>query len=461
MYQSTPIYDMAFSGDATSVSSTLDIATTMVSGNMSTFDIQESTTKESRNFNETYYTSYECKTFMLTEGGNVTHTTQVHEPIIRLIIASASFLENAIVVIALLYSWKSLRQNIYIFALSIAFSDCLLGFIHIINSIVIGLSTSDEESLQNEAVDRMGLSSWFYLIRATTLLTAQVASTGNAACLVIAFKKYVDALAPSGSTPKSPLGKSKESGKAPSGILSRKVSYRMTIFVWTVSLILGIIPLFWNCGEACACFVEAGRIQSVNASRCFENHGCSYMFPPLKSVSYILCLFLFFVTLIILVVTSVQVTQAAGGFIAFLPFRLHQYYARRRRASSEESTNLPRRLRGHSVQMNYMRDMMHFMITITFTFVICKVPSAILLFIESVTNFRLNLSNEAAAAIVILSFSHSIINPIIFTLTLHGMKEALKKPFVRCCTQTVSVSIGKQTYSSEDTHSHQQKSSAV
>jgi len=47
--------------------------------------------------------------------------------VFRLALAALVILINAIVVVAIIYNWKKMRQNIYIFALNISLCDFMIG----------------------------------------------------------------------------------------------------------------------------------------------------------------------------------------------------------------------------------------------------------------------------------------------------------------------------------------------
>lgn len=69
----------------------------------------------------------------------------IQESPIRLLIAFIIFVENTVVAVALILSWSKLRQNLYIFALSISICDGLLGLIHLMVGLLgTLLITADE-----------------------------------------------------------------------------------------------------------------------------------------------------------------------------------------------------------------------------------------------------------------------------------------------------------------------------
>ncbi|XP_078494660.1 uncharacterized protein LOC100186465 [Ciona intestinalis] len=375
--------------------------------------------------------------------------------IIRISLSTLVFVLNSILVAGLIKSWSKFRQNIYIFVLAIVTCDALLGLVNAANGI--------HHLVTGNVLDKSGAryrygTAWFYMIKSSIFMAAEVFTAGHTALIALAFSRYISAqshqhmeqLHKRNTAP----GSSSQMNK--SLLLSRKKSWILSLNVFVLSLAIFIIGLCWNCTSSCSCFFDNGKLSRTMAAHdCHRHFQCSFLYPSLKIYHVIACVIAFLVALLIVLVMCVGTIHRTGGLAAILPYRIHLSLLRRnirkKKDETDDTAGAMALHRKHSIQLSYMRNMTHFILSVSIVYVACRFPANIVLLLDSL-QIPITISPVGLAAIGTIAFSHSLLNPVVFYVTLQPMRKAVHHLFQPCCTRTIETKRGTTTTDTTNTN---------
>ncbi|CAK8683680.1 unnamed protein product [Clavelina lepadiformis] len=367
------------------------------------------------------------------------HLTSLDIP--EIIISVLVFLVNLIVVMALAKSWRKFQQNIYIFAFVIALWDTLLGLINLSNSIRHFMYENDVSTFGTHKTYR-DETHWFYSVKAAIFTAAEVSTAGHTAMIAVAFYKYVTAQMPKQASSAIRKAASPGAQRKKSILISRKKSYAISLAICLVSIFMLCAGMIWNCTRVCSCFFRDGvLLRNSGSAACHYSNGCSFLFPSLDSTYAIIVATLFLTALVVVIVACARTVYYSGGCAAILPYKWHLKMVRKKRMKdNDEGDPKPEDIyrRKHSVQLSYLRSMTHFIFFVTIVYITCRLPANLLMIIDSTVGYQ-TVPLVVADAFEILGLVHSLLNPIVFYLTLHRMKQAIHSLFDFKCCRTVEV----------------------
>ncbi|XP_009862343.2 cannabinoid receptor [Ciona intestinalis] len=298
--------------------------------------------------------------------------------VVGTILSLIIIVENALVLMALTMERRRFKLILFVFINSLAASDLLSGIVFLYTFLF-----NDLLSLEFTA----SAPSWVF--RKAFLIASLLVSLGS--LQLIALDRFVSVA--------WPLEHEK--------FISRRRAVILVVLNWVLGAALIIAPVAgWNCVQHCVC-----ETATLDGSPNCPHPSCSRVFPPITNDYIITCVVIFFIVTIGIVLCN------AGVF-----WKVKSHFARM--AVTRKSAKSKREEKNLAV----------FMVLVFVVFILCWMPSVILLCIDS-SMPSVRISDDLFDICSFPALLNSIINPWLYAIKLKSCRTVLVQWLCRCMKQ--------------------------